>query len=137
MYCIFHLSQLMSPFRSWRQLGSTLGNTTSDTLKHWMTQNAFRGVQSRGSLLINPCYNSVFHQLVPCNPADTSIRVSNERQDIFSGRMPYLTLQQENHNMNLLGLTKAILSEAASYTVFENKQQQQKHLTRPRALVVM
>ena len=39
--------------------------------------------------------------------------------------------------MNLLGLTKAILSEAASYTVFENKQQQQKHLTWPRALVVM
>lgn len=39
--------------------------------------------------------------------------------------------------MSLLGLTKAILSEAASYTVFENKQQQQKHLTWPRALVVM
>lgn len=39
--------------------------------------------------------------------------------------------------MNLLGLTKAILSEAASYTIFENKQQQQKHSTWPRALVVM
>ena len=48
--------------------------------------------------------------------------------------MPYLTLQQENHNMNLLGLTKAILSEAASCTVFENKQ---KHLAWSRALVVM
>ena len=51
--------------------------------------------------------------------------------------MPYLTLQRENHNMNLLGLTKAVLSEAASYTIFENKQQQQKHLAWPRALVVV
>lgn len=39
--------------------------------------------------------------------------------------------------MNLLGLTRAILSDAASYTVFESKQQQQKHLAWSRALVVM
>ena len=48
--------------------------------------------------------------------------------------MPCVTLQQENHNMDLWCLTKAILSEAASYTLFENKQTKKQLLTWHRAL---